>query len=126
THATTRADQVPQDVELDAEVVRDDEMRCATVRGGHFLRRRVAAAEAPRPLGPVVCLGARDLLDEVAPDETGRLLRLAHETLRIEVDAREHRLLRADVAQVADEGPGVDALDALVALPRYVRYDALL
>src|SRR5437870_3911858 len=99
--AAAGADQVAQDVELDAEVVGDDDVWRAAVLGGSLLRRRVAAAEPPRPLAPVVRRRARHFLHEVASDETGRLLRLAHEAPRIEIDARQHRLLRAHVAEVA-------------------------
>src|SRR5207244_1353773 len=44
TDAAAGADQVAQDVELDAEVVGDHEVRLPAVLGGGLLRRRVAAA----------------------------------------------------------------------------------
>ena len=124
--AATGADQVPEDVELDAEVVRDDELWLAAAPGGGFLRPRVATAETPRPLVPVVRLGARDLLHEVAADESRRLLRLPDEPLGVQVDARQHRLLRADVADVTHEGARVDALDRGDPVPREVRAEPLL
>src|SRR3989475_10873290 len=90
--AAAGADQVPEDVELDAEVVRDDELWLAAAPGGGFLRPRVATAETPRPLVPVVRLGARDPLHQGAAHEARRLPRPPGGPLGGQGGARPDRL----------------------------------
>src|SRR5581483_2806106 len=94
---------------------------CRALRG-----RRVAPAELPRPLGPLVRFRTGDGAHEVAPAEPGRGLALRHQARGGEVDAREHGLLRPVVAEVAHERTRVEALDPRDALPREVVAEALL
>src|SRR5439155_3706735 len=85
-----------------------------------------AAPQLPRTFRPLVRLGTRDVAHEVAPDQTRRRLGAPDETLRIEIDARDDRLLGPAVAEVPHERAGIDALDAGNAVPREVGAEALL
>src|SRR5262249_19766571 len=93
-HLAAGADQAPEDVPLDAEVVGDDPVGGPIAPRGDFPRRRVAPPELPRTLGPVVRPGTRDLAHEIAADQSGRLLGAPDEALRIEIDARDDGFLR--------------------------------
>src|SRR5207249_2359361 len=61
-----------------------------------------------------------------AADEPGRVLCAAHEPLGVQIDARQHRLLRAVVAEVAHQRARVDTLDRGDAVAGEVRAQALL
>src|SRR5206468_10966312 len=93
---------------------------------GGLLRGRVAQTQPPRPLRPLVRLLARHLAHQVATDEAGRVLRAAHEALGVQIDARQHGLLRAAIAEVAHERARVDALDGGDAVAREVGAERFL
>ena len=111
-------DQVAGDVPLHAEVERDDVRATAVagsgVRAGSIrvarpaldAKRRVQA-ELPgrRPLG-------HDLAGQVAADQAGAGLGLGHQAGVVEVGRREDALHRPALAGQADQGAGVDPLDA--------------
>src|SRR5205807_1561621 len=73
-HLAAGADEVPEDVVLDAEVVGDHAERWPLPRRSRLFRRRVAAPQLPGTFRPLVRLGTRDVAHEVAPDQTRRLL----------------------------------------------------
>jgi hypothetical protein len=105
-HATAAADQVAQDVALDAVVVGNDE-RARGVRP----RGTVATRERPVRLRPVVRLATGDLLHQVAADQAGGRLGLGDDARGIGVGCGQHRLLRATLANVPHQGAGIDPLD---------------
>lgn len=122
----SKAGQAAQDVVLDAKVERDHVEWLRVLVGDRFLRGRgKLPLGSRRALGPDVRLGARDLGDEVLPDDRERLRPRDQLVVRHGRVGADDGVEAARLAQAHRQRAGVDPRDPGDALPLEVLVEGL-